>query len=213
MPRCARDTGSFNHRRSSASIHAHILRAAQPQAPGGAAREIEPRAFGVGDAEGAAVVDAHAERAAVLRVAHGERGAERPGARRRRVAVGVEGLARGGVPAGPVIARQHFLPGAAAGPVHVFVHRAPAPRVRGGGERDEAQREAEGDQPCDQLHANLSRIVDIRGPVGRRSMGRERGAGRGGRVRAGQLCGANQGERGEIGGGGGGINAKRRGWR
>lgn len=118
--------------RSPPSPHADILRAAHAEAAGGAAREVEPGAFGVGDAPRAAVVDAHGERAAVARVGHGQRGAERPGARGRRVAVGVEGFAAGGAAAGRIVARQHFLPGAMAGRLDVSVHRAPSRRVRGG---------------------------------------------------------------------------------
>lgn len=95
-----------------------------------AARQIEPRALGVGDAPRPGVVDAHGERAAVERIGDGERGAERPGARRGGVAVGVEALAGGGALAGVIIAGENFLAGAIAGRFDIAVDGGPSRRVR-----------------------------------------------------------------------------------
>lgn len=115
------------------------MRAAHAEPARGAAREIEPRAHAVGDAPRAGVVDAHGERAAVLRVGDGKLRAERPGARGGGVAVGVEALAGRGAPARGVMAGQNFLSaGAIARRLDVTMHRAPSGGVRrcGAHERD-----------------------------------------------------------------------------
>ena len=112
--------------------HTHILRAAHAEPLGGAAREIEPRALPVGGAPRAGVVDAHGERAAVLRIGDGQAGAERPGARGGGVAVGIEALAGRGALARGVMTGENFLPaGAIARRLHVTMHRASAARLRG----------------------------------------------------------------------------------
>jgi len=97
------------------AISRALLRAAHAEALRRAARQIEPCAPGIGEAPRAGVVDAHDERASVVRIGDGETRAERPAARRGGVAVGVEALAGRGALAGAVVAGQHFLPGAGAG--------------------------------------------------------------------------------------------------
>lgn len=126
---------------SGALRHAHILRAAHAEALRRPAREIEPRAHAVGGAPRAGVVDAHGDRAAVRRIGDGEAGAERPGARRGGVAVGVEALAGRGALARGVMAGENFLPARTiARRLHIAMHRAPAARLRGRGahQRDRA---------------------------------------------------------------------------
>ena len=124
------------------SDHADVLRAAHAEPLRRAARQIEPRAHAVGGAVRPGVVDAHRERPAVVRVGHGQRAAERPAARRRGVAAGVEAFAGRRARAGPVVARQHFLSGAFAGRLDVSVDRIPARRA---GRRDAEQARQERD--------------------------------------------------------------------
>src|SRR3974390_2244007 len=72
--------------REPASRHADILRAAHAEPPRRAAREIEPRALPERDAPRPGVVDAHRDRAAVVRIGNGQGRDERPGASRGGVA-------------------------------------------------------------------------------------------------------------------------------
>jgi len=108
------------------SRHANVLRTAHAKPLRGAARQVEPGALCVGDAPGSGIVDADGERTAIVRIGHGQRGAERPGARGGGVAVRVEAFAAGRAFAGRIVARQHFLSGAIAGRFDVFMNRAPA---------------------------------------------------------------------------------------
>lgn len=124
---------------------ADILRAGHAEPLRRAARQIEPRAHLVGEAPRPGVVDAHGERLAIVRIGDGERGAERPGARRGGVAVGVEAFAGGGALAGVIIAGENFLTRAIAGRFDVAVDGGPSRRVRhrrGGQDAGEPGRQA-----------------------------------------------------------------------
>src|SRR5690242_17011818 len=108
----------------------NVLRRVHAEALGGAARQIEPGAHTIRDAPGSFVVDPHGDRAAVVRVGHGQAGAERPGARCGCVAACVEGFAAGSAAPGGIRARENLLATRAiAASLDVLMNRRPARRL------------------------------------------------------------------------------------
>jgi hypothetical protein len=187
----ARDDASIGPDRSctlavaalALSPNADILCTAHAEPLRRAAREVEPGALCVGNAPGPPIVDADGDRTAVPGICHGQRCTERPGARGRGVAVGVEAFAACGVPPRGIRACQDFLPRALAGRLDVFVNRAPSRRVR------RREREQADEQPeSEKLHAIRPCPWMCCGPVGQRNMARA-WCGRGRKVREGQLSG------------------------
>jgi hypothetical protein len=122
---------------SAPSPNADILCAAHAEPLRRAAREVEPGALRVGNAPGSPVVDADVDRTAVPGIGHVQHGAERPSARGRGVAVGVEAFAACDVPPRGIRACQDFLPRALAGRLDIPVNRAPSRCIRRG-EREQA---------------------------------------------------------------------------